>query len=89
MMEKLREKVKESLSSVLPITIIVLLLSILLIPMGSGSVFPLSCRSGISDLRDGILSARCRHFHDAARTGHPADSLSKNEIFYLLSVDAS
>lgn len=32
-MEKLREKVRESLSSVLPITIIVLLLSIVLIPM--------------------------------------------------------
>lgn len=37
MMEKLREKVKESLSSVLPITVIVLLLSILLIPMEVGA----------------------------------------------------
>ena len=37
MMEKLREKVKESLSSVLPITVIMLLLSILLIPMEVGA----------------------------------------------------
>ena len=36
-MEKLREKVRESLSSVLPITIIVLLLSIVLIPMEVGA----------------------------------------------------
>lgn len=36
-MEKLREKVRESLSSVLPITIIVLLLSIILIPMEVGA----------------------------------------------------
>ena len=36
-MEKLREKVSESLSSVLPITIIVLLLSIVLIPMEVGA----------------------------------------------------
>ena len=36
-MEKLREKVQESLASVLPITIIVLLLSILLIPMEVGA----------------------------------------------------
>lgn len=36
-MEKLREKVRESLSSILPITIIVLLLSIVLIPMEVGA----------------------------------------------------
>ena len=36
-MEKIREKVRESLSSVLPITIIVLLLSIVLIPMEVGA----------------------------------------------------
>ena len=72
MMEKLREKVKESLSSVLPITVIVLLLSILLIPMevGAFSLF----LAGAVFLIFGMASA---------------DSLSKNEIFYLLSVDAS
>ena len=33
MNEKLKEKVKESLSSVLPITLIVLVLSVTLVPM--------------------------------------------------------
>ena len=36
--EKLKEKIKESLSSVLPITIIVLLLSITLVPMEIGTL---------------------------------------------------
>ncbi len=38
MNEKLKEKIKESLSSVLPITIIVLLLSITLVPMDIGTL---------------------------------------------------
>ena len=38
MNEKLKEKIKESLSSVLPITVIVLLLSITLVPMEIGTV---------------------------------------------------
>ena len=37
-MEKLKEKVRESLASVLPITAIVLILSIALIPMEIGAV---------------------------------------------------
>lgn len=36
--EKLKEKIKESLSSVLPITIIVLLLSVSLVPMEIGTL---------------------------------------------------
>ena len=36
MNEKLKEKVKESLSSVLPITLIVLVLSVTLVPMAIG-----------------------------------------------------
>lgn len=38
-MDKLKEKVKESLASVLPITVIVLLLSVVLVPMELGAVF--------------------------------------------------
>ena len=38
MNEKLKEKVKESLSSVLPITLIVLVLSITLVPMEIGTL---------------------------------------------------
>ena len=38
MNEKLKEKIKESLSSVLPITVIVLLLSITLVPIEIGTV---------------------------------------------------
>src|SRR5699024_10701277 len=48
-------------------------------PDGSGSVFPLSCWRSISDLRDGILSAWCRHFHDAARTGHRRTAYQKTK----------
>ena len=36
--EKLKEKIKESLSSVLPITVIVLLLSVTLVPMEIGTL---------------------------------------------------
>ena len=38
MNEKLKEKVKESLSSVLPITLIVLVLSVTLVPMEIGTL---------------------------------------------------
>ena len=38
MNEKLKEKIKESLSSVLPITVIVLLLSITLVPLEVGTL---------------------------------------------------
>ena len=38
MNEKLKEKIQESLSSVLPITVIVLLLSITLVPMEIGTL---------------------------------------------------
>lgn len=38
MNEKLKEKIKESLASVLPITGIVLILSILLVPMETGTL---------------------------------------------------
>ena len=38
MNEKLKEKIRESLSSVLPITIIVLVLSITLVPMEIGTL---------------------------------------------------
>lgn len=38
MNEKLKEKTKESLSSVLPITAIVLLLSLTLVPLESGTL---------------------------------------------------
>ena len=37
-MEKLKEKVRESLSSVLPITAIVLILSVVLFPLEIGAV---------------------------------------------------
>ena len=36
--EKLKEKIRESLSSVLPITVIVLLLSVTLVPMEIGTL---------------------------------------------------
>lgn len=36
--EKLKEKIKESLASVLPITVIVLLISITLVPMEIGTI---------------------------------------------------
>lgn len=38
MNEKLKEKIKESLSGVLPITVIVLLLSITLVPIENGII---------------------------------------------------
>ncbi len=38
MNEKLKEKIQESLSSVLPITVIVLLISITLVPMEVGTL---------------------------------------------------
>ncbi len=38
MNEKLKEKIRESLSSVLPITVIVLLLSITIVPMEIGTL---------------------------------------------------
>ncbi len=38
MNEKLKEKIHESLSSVLPITLIVLILSVVLVPLEIGTV---------------------------------------------------
>lgn len=38
MNEKLKEKIRESLSSVLPITVIVLLLSVTMVPMEIGTL---------------------------------------------------
>lgn len=55
---KLKEKIRESLSAVLPITGIVLMISIFLIPMELGTIVsPYRCN--YADCWNGILSARC------------------------------
>ena len=51
MNEKLKEKVKESLSSVLPITLIVLVLSVTLVPMEIGTLALFLTGTGAADLR--------------------------------------
>ena len=64
---KLKEKIKESLSAVLPITGIVLMLSIFLVPMELGSIVMFPYRSGHADRRNGIFPARRRDGDDADR----------------------
>ena len=55
MNEKLKEKVKESLSSVLPITLIVLVLSVTLVPMEIGTLGAVSDRRRAADRRHGFF----------------------------------
>jgi len=62
MNEKLKEKTREALTSVLPITIIVLVLSATLVPMEVGTLALFFDGGGASHRRHGLLPARGRNF---------------------------
>ena len=63
-MTKLKEKIKEALSSVLPITCIVFLLSITVTPMPVGTMLLFACGAVM------LIIPGCGYVHDAYGRGH-------------------
>lgn len=62
--KQLKEKNKESLSSVLPITAIVFLLSISIAPLDPGTLVLFLFRRHFAHRRHGLLYSGCGYVHD-------------------------
>ena len=69
MNEKLKEKIHESLSSVLPITLIVLILSVVLVPLEIGTVALFLMGAVLLIVGMGFFPAGRRNLHDPAGPG--------------------
>ena len=67
MNKKLKAKIHESLSSVLPVTLIVLALGMTIAPMELSTLMLFLVGGSVFDHRHGLFHAGGRHGHDAHR----------------------
>ena len=81
----LKEKISESVSSVLPITIIVLLLSVTITPMPVGTMV-LFNRCGAAHRRHGIVFTRHGRIYDAYGRGHRRQLPRTKNLFIVILI---
>ena len=84
-MTKLKNKIKEAVSSVLPITCIVFLLSITITPMPVGTMLLFACGAVMLIIGMGLFPGGYVHDANGERASAPCSARQKKDVLWYAS----